>query len=398
MNKYFCAISLFLLASVCHGQQLRPPAYPLITHDPYFSIWSATDKLNESPTVHWTGTDHALVGKISVDGKIYRFMGAPQKSYTTIVPAGDELNYVASYTETKPAADWMQKNFDEQGWKSGAAPFGSDETQVKTTWSSPDLWVRRKFVVKDLVTAPLLLKIQHDDDVEVYLNGELIYQHACCAAKFAYLTVEEAIAKNMKPGENLLAMHVVNTGGAAWLDAGFQVENKPDLNNVELLAEQNAVEVNATQTKYSFTCGPVELALTFTSPLLLSDLQLISRPVSYLQAVVKSKDGQLHAVDLFLDASSAIAANNLSQPMVAEQYSSGKLQVLKTGTVEQPVLQKKGDDLRIDWGYFYVAVPTAAGVDQFISSGIQNAQLLGAPKSRKAAGKQLILNTVVHLG
>lgn len=41
---------------------LRAPAVPLITSDPYLSIWSPTDALNESSTMHWTGTEHPLLG------------------------------------------------------------------------------------------------------------------------------------------------------------------------------------------------------------------------------------------------------------------------------------------------------------------------------------------------
>ena len=54
---------------------LRVPAYPLVTIDPYISAWSHTDKLYEDEVRHWTGTEHSLTGVLRVDGKCYRFMG-----------------------------------------------------------------------------------------------------------------------------------------------------------------------------------------------------------------------------------------------------------------------------------------------------------------------------------
>lgn len=55
--------------------KLRQPATPLITVDPYFSVWSFSDKLNESTTVHWTGSPNTINGTVTVDGEKYSFMG-----------------------------------------------------------------------------------------------------------------------------------------------------------------------------------------------------------------------------------------------------------------------------------------------------------------------------------
>jgi Domain of unknown function (DUF4965)/Domain of unknown function (DUF5127)/Domain of unknown function (DUF1793)/Domain of unknown function (DUF4964) len=393
-----------LVALICShfifAQANKAPAYPLITHDPYFSIWSMTDTLNSAPTKHWTGADQQLTGLIKVDGKTYRVIGVQSESYENIISTADDQPYSVKYTETQPNEGWQNQAFDDAKWKIGKAPFASGKKSDGTLWNSKDIWIRRTFTLNKTNYQKLYLKIKHDDNAEAYLNGEPIYSYKGWLNKFQYVPIEDSIKERLRKGKNFLAIHVANTAGGAYLDAGIVTEAVIKENQSVVAAEQKTVLVNATQTIYDFICGPVNAIITFTSPLLIKDLTFLSRPVSYITYSIKANDGKKHDVQIYFGASTDIATNVPSQEVVAKKYNSSNLNILKAGSKEQPILQKKGDDLRIDWGYMYVAVPSSIKSSQSITSASQ-AEAFFISNTNAAnvnGGKNLMLNTSIDLG
>ena len=194
----------------------RIPAVPLVTHDPYFSIWSMADHLTDEATKHWTGKPQPLSGILRVDDEAFRYMGA---------------------------------------WRSSPKP-----------------------------------------------------------------------------------------------------------------AQQKRMTVTATRTIYGFEQNGVSLVLTFLTPAFLPDLEILSRPVTYLTFEVRSTDGKPHRVGLYFDVAAAVAADTPDQRTVQSRLKLDGLKVLRAGTADQRVLNRSGDDLRIDWGYLYVAAPDQAGVETLLTT------------------------------
>ena len=119
---------------------------------------------------------------------------------------------------------------------------------------------------------------------------------------------------------------------------------------------QIRLEVLPTRTIYTFDGAGIKLTLTFMTADLPDDLDVLSRPVTYLTWEAQSTDAQKHTVSVYFDASSEIAVNQPHQAVSFQNADAAHIKAWRVGSVEQPVLQKKGDDLRIDWGYLYVAM------------------------------------------
>jgi len=172
--------------------------------------------------------------------------------------------------------------------------------------------------------------------------------------------------------------------------------------------KQTKVTVFPTRTIYDFKNELISVQLVFTTPVLPSDLDVLSRPVTYLTWKIKSADGKDHDVQLYFDCGGEIAVNTTDQNL---QWDSPKIEGLKTlriGNPDQPVLQKRGDNLRIDWGYAYLSAvddqktQTQVGgrndlLKNFISSGdLSSVSVLTQP--RKAADENPSLAVSWNVG
>ncbi len=171
--------------------------------------------------------------------------------------------------------------------------------------------------------------------------------------------------------------------------------------------EQKNLVVTPTQSIYTFEGAGIALTLTFLTPALPEDIDILSRPVTYVAYDFKATDGKSHDVTVYFDASGELVVNEPRQQVVWSSEEIGNLAALKVGSKEQPILAKKGDDLRIDWGYLYVAAPATTvetrafagpGALQrsFVANGLRSVE--GASLEAPATADQLAAAMTIKVG
>lgn len=131
---------------------------------------------------------------------------------------------------------------------------------------------------------------------------------------------------------------------------------------------QVSVDADALSTVYAFEGAGIRLTARFTTPILADELYYASRPVSYLHLSYESLDGAEHSVAAKLSCSEELVLNAAGEGRaLAENADIAGVSGMKMGKAGQKILWRSGDGIRIDWGYFYLAVRGAAscGIEVF---------------------------------
>jgi hypothetical protein len=168
---------------------------------------------------------------VAETAKWHKSLFGPPPELRELLVTSEKAGRKWQWTTTNPGAGWEKADFDVSKWKESAGGFGTEGTPgavVRTTWDTADIWVRQNFELKEAPTGEVILRMHHDDDAEVYINGVLVQKATRYTTGYVdfFLTAESA--KAVKKGTNVIAIHCHQTTGGQYIDAGLMeiVEKK----------------------------------------------------------------------------------------------------------------------------------------------------------------------------
>lgn len=135
-------------------------------------------------------------------------------------------------------------------------------------------------------------------------------------------------------------------------DAVYGFMGNPEFHQV---IPQQYVDVTATATEYYFENEKIGLKVRFTTPLLLEDLTLVSRPCTYVDFEISKK------IECSVSVEFVVSSDLVSQEKEAALLGWNGTEEKKgfsfaaMGRAAQKPLGGCGDSVTIDWGYAYLA-------------------------------------------
>lgn len=130
------------------------------------------------------------------------------------------------YTIEQPPETWFQPDFDASHWAEGIGGFGSEGTPgsyPNTAWKTSDIWLRRDFTLGPEDLSGLKLRVYHDEDVVIYLNGVLALHLKGYITDYEEYDIAPEAAAALRPGNNTIAVHCHQTTGGQGVDVGILV-------------------------------------------------------------------------------------------------------------------------------------------------------------------------------
>ncbi|MGQ8336730.1 glycoside hydrolase family 2 protein [Sunxiuqinia sp. A32] len=142
-----------------------------------------------------------------------------------ILPIASNAATVWKYTFKEPAKNWTTGSFDDASWELGQAGFGHgniEKGKVNTNWDTDKIWLRKSFEINQIDSDDLFLKIMHDEDFEVHINGVLAASGKGHSSKYELLVISDEAKKSLKIGSlNTIAVYCKQTVGNQFIDVGI---------------------------------------------------------------------------------------------------------------------------------------------------------------------------------
>lgn len=336
--------------------EIRAPAYPLLSIDPFTTVWSMGDTLYQDIVRHTTGRQYPLTGAIRVDGRTFYFMGLPDGPLQALAPASVDGEWTGKYNFTQPETDWTQPDYKDDNWRRGLGSFGTfGMKNVKTLWPTNEIWIRREVEIDEETLRSKNIYLQYSQDcfLDLYINGVSILKTGGDPEYGTQQKLPDSVLSRIVDGRIVIAAHGKNRNSTRMLDFGIYA-SLTDKSTADTLAVQKSVQVQPTQTIYLFECGGVELNVSFIAPFIPDDISIFSRPINYITYEINSVDQKEHTVEMYFEAGPAWSADLSQHESQAQHYTNDNLVFAKTGSKTQKLFGRKGEELKIDWGYFYM--------------------------------------------